>query len=225
MTALSDAWAWLTSAINWQGPQGIGSRLIEHLGYSVGAVAIAAVIAVPLGWYVGHTGRFRSLAVGLTSGMRSVPTLGVITLFALALGVGLVPPMVALVVLAIPSLLAGAYAGFDAVDRHVIDAARSTGYTETQILTRVEIPLGLPILVGGIRAATLQVISTATLAAYVGAGGLGRFLFLGLNTRNDAMILGTSILVAALAICLELGLAGAQRLTIAEGVRALRAKE
>lgn len=121
-------------------------------------------------------------------------------------------------VLAIPSLLAGAYAGIDAIEPETRSAARAVGMTGWQVFTRVELPLGLPLLLGGVRAATLQVVSTATLAAYVGAGGLGRFLFLGLGTQDYPMLLGSSLLVVILAVVLEVALAGAQRIAIPSGV-------
>lgn len=218
MGEFADAWAWLTNAAHWAGHDGIAVRLGEHLTYTALAITLAAFVAVPLGWYVGHTGRLRGLALGITSGMRAVPTLGVITIFGLLAGVGLRAPLAALVVLAIPSLLAGAYAGIDAIEPETRSAARAVGMTGWQVFTRVELPLGLPLLLGGVRAATLQVVSTATLAAYVGAGGLGRFLFLGLGAQDYPMLLGSSLLVVILAVVLEVALAGAQRIAIPSGV-------
>ena len=126
-----------------------------------------------------------------------------VTLVGLVLGVGLIAPMVALVLLAVPSVLAGAYAGIEAIDPRTVDAARAMGMSEWQILTRVEMPLGLPLLIGGLRSATLQVVATATLAAYVGAGGLGRFLFLGLKTQDYPQMLAAALLVVVLALILE----------------------
>lgn len=126
-----------------------------------------------------------------------------VTIFALIFGIGLVAPLIALVLLAIPSVLAGAYAGVEAIDKRTVDAARAMGMSEWQILTKVEIPLGLPLLLGGLRSATLQVVATATLAAYVGAGGLGRFLFLGLKTQDYPQMLASALLVVALALIME----------------------
>lgn len=203
MNLLSEAIEWLSDPANQSGPDGIWARLLEHLWYTALIVAIAALIAIPLGYLVAHTGRGRGLVVVTSGAARALPTLGVITLIALWLGVGLLAPLIALVVLAIPSVLAGAYAGVEAVDRRTVDAARALGMSEWQILRQVEIPLGLPLLIGGLRAATLQVVATATLAAYVGAGGLGRFLFLGLKTQDYPMMLAASLLVVALALVLD----------------------
>ncbi|MFZ2748904.1 MAG: ABC transporter permease subunit, partial [Propioniciclava sp.] len=166
----------------------------------------------PAGWWVGHTGRLRGLAVSLSGGARALPTLGLVTLLGILFGIGLVGPMVAFVVLALPSVLAGAYSGVESADRQAVDGARASGMTELQVLLRVEVPLGLPLLVGGIRSAFLQVIATATLAAYVGAGGLGRFLFLGLKTQDYAQMLAASLLVVALALVVDVAFATIQRL-------------
>ena len=202
MGYLTAAWEWILAHL--LGPEGVLLRLQEHLAYSVVAVAIAAVVAVPLGWLVGHTGRGRGFVVVTSGAARALPTLGVLTLAGLALGIGLAAPLLALVVLAFPSILAGAYAGVEAIPPATVDAARAMGNSELQILTRVEIPLGLPLLLGGLRSAMLQVVATATLAAYTGAGGLGRFLFLGLKTQDYAQMLGSAILVVLLAVVLDL---------------------
>lgn len=217
-----DALAWLTDPAHWPGADGLGVRLTEHLAYSLVGVALACVVAVPAGWWVGHTRRGRGLAVGLAGAARALPTLGLVTLLGIALGIGLVGPMVAFVVLALPSVLAGAYAGVESVDPVAVDAARASGMTEAQVLTRVEIPLGLPLLVGGIRSAFLQVIATATLAAYVGAGGLGRPLFLGLKTQDYAQMLASSILVVALALVCDVSFSVLQRVATPVGVRLTR---
>lgn len=219
MNHLADAWAWILDPTHWGGPDGIPARLGEHLAYTFTAVVLAALVAVPLGLLIGHTGRGRGLAVGSSSAARAVPTLGLITLLALVWGVGLRAPMVAFVVLAIPSILAAAYAGVEAVDPQVRDAARAVGMTGRQVLTSVELPLALPMLWGGIRAGTLQVVATATLAAYVGAGGLGRYLFRGLKTQDYAQMLAAALLVVVLAVALELVLGLAQRMVVPRGVR------
>lgn len=212
MNFVREALAWIGDPAHLHGPQGWPSHLAEHLWYTVLAVLLAGLVAIPLGWLVGHTGRGRNLAVQLSGIARALPSLGLVTLFGLWLGVGLQAPMIALVLLAIPSVLAGAYAGIESVDPRAVDAARAQGMTEWQVLRLVEIPLGLPLLVGGIRSATLQVVSTATLAAYVGAGGLGRDLFLGLKTQDYPQMLAASLLVLGLAVALELLFELAERL-------------
>jgi len=210
---------WASTSIN-----PIGLRLAEHLWYTLLALVITVVIAVPIGFAIGHTGRGRSIAVSVSGGARALPTLGVLTLLALLLGIGLQAPIISFVILAIPSVLAGAYSGFEAVDRRTIDAARAVGMTEWQIMTQVELPLGLPLLIGGIRAAALQIVATATLAAYVGAGGLGTFIFLGLGDQDYVEIAAGSILVVALAILLEILFSILQRIVVPAGVRAGRTK-
>lgn len=203
MNYITEAIAWILDPANASGSDGVWARSAEHLWYTLLAVAAACVIAIPLGYLVGHTRRGRGLVVVSSGAARALPTLGVVTLVGLVLGIGLVAPLVALVLLAVPSVLAGAYAGLEAIDPRTVDAARAMGMSEWQVLTRVEIPLGLPLLLGGIRSATLQVIATATLAAYVGAGGLGRFLFLGLKTQDYPQMLAAALLVVLIALILE----------------------
>lgn len=221
MNYFADALAWIVDPAHLHGSNGILARSAEHLWYTLLAVALACLVAIPAGWYVGHTGRGRSFAVGLSGAVRAVPTLGLITLFGILLGIGLTGPMLAFVVLAIPSILAGAYAGVEAIDPAVLDAARASGMTEWQVLRQVEIPLGLPLTVAGVRSAALQVVATATLAAYVGAGGLGRYLFLGLKTQDYAQMLAGSLLVVALALISEAVFSTVQRFTTPAGLRTL----
>ena len=195
----TSAWDYLVDPANWQGPTGIGARILQHLWYSLLAVAGAAVIAVPIGLAIGHFRRGEIVVVGAVNALRSLPTLGVLTLLVLLLGLGLAPPILALVLLGIPPLLAGAYAGVANVDRQVVDAAEAMGMTTRQVLLRVEVPNALPLILGGLRSATLQVIATATVAAYVNLGGLGRYIFDGLALRSYDRVLVGALLVAALA--------------------------
>lgn len=225
MNLFLDAIAWILDPVNWTGPGSIPIRVEQHILISAVVLVIAAAIALPLGGIVGHTGRGKDVAVSISGGLRALPTLGVLTLFGIWIGIGLSAPIIALVILAIPPLLAGAYAGFESVDRRTIDAARSMGMREDQIVGKVELPLGMPILVGGIRSATLQIIATATLAAYVADFGLGRFIFEGLKTRNYAEMLGGSILVILLALVVDGAFALTQRFVVPAGVRATRAGE
>lgn len=199
----TSAWDYLVGPANWQGPTGIGARILQHLWYSLLAVAGAAVIAVPIGLAIGHFRRGEIVVVGAVNALRSLPTLGVLTLLVLLLGLGLVPPILALVLLGIPPLLAGAYAGVANVDRQVVDAAEAMGMTTRQVLLRVEVPNALPLILGGLRSATLQVIATATVAAYVNLGGLGRYIFDGLALRSYDRVLVGALLVAALALIVD----------------------
>jgi osmoprotectant transport system permease protein len=220
MNLFADAIAWILDPAHWGGPDGIETRTIEHIAISLLVVGIATVIAVPIGYLIGHTGKGRGVVVALAGAVRALPTLGLLILLALNLGIGLQAPILALVVLAVPSILAGAYAGFDAVDRRIIDAARAVGMTEMQIVMKVEIPLGLPLLMGGLRSAVLQVIATATLADYVGGGGLGSFIFHGLQTGNYPEMLAGSIVVVILAIIFEIIFSLLQRAVVPAGVAA-----
>lgn len=211
MSLFTDALAWIGDGSHWGGPGGIDTRLLQHLWVTFAAVGIAAALALPLGMAIGHTGRGRLVVVGLAGAVRAVPTLGLLTLLGLWLGIGLQAPLLALVALALPSLLAGAYAGVESADRGAVDAARAIGMSEWQLLWRVEIPLGADVLIGGIRAATLQVVATATLAAYISDTGLGRYLFAGLKSRDYPQMLAGALLVAALVLVLDVALAALQR--------------
>ena len=215
---------WILDPGHYGGANGIDTRVVEHLIISLGVVVVASAIAVPIGYLVGHTGRGRALTVALSGGVRALPTLGLMIILALALGIGLEAPFIAFVVLAIPSVLAGAYSGFEAIDRATIDAARAVGMTQWQVVAKVEIPLGLPLLIGGLRAASLQVIATVTLADYVGAGGLGHFIFLGLKTNDYPQMLAGSIVVILLALLSEAFFSVLQRLVVPAGVSAGSAK-
>lgn len=224
MNYFGSAFAFILDPVNWSASAAnpIGSRLGEHLWYTLLALVISAAIALPIGLLIGHTGRGRQAAVLISGGARALPTLGVITLLAVLIGIGLRAPLIAFVILAIPSILAGAYSGLEAVDRKTIDAARAMGMTEWQILRQVEVPLGLPLIIGGLRSATLQIVATATLAYYVGAEGLGSFIFLGLGTNDYPTTLVGAILVVALAVVLEIVYSIIQRLVVPAGVRAIR---
>ncbi|GAA3864375.1 ABC transporter permease [Leifsonia kafniensis] len=225
MNYFAEALAWLADPAHYIGPNGIPTRLAEHILFTVVTILIASAIAIPIGFAIGHTGRGRGIAVSVSGGFRAIPTLGLLTLVALWVGIGLEAPYVALTILAIPPILAGAYSSFEAVDRRTIDAARAVGMSEMQIVRKVEIPLGLPLLIGGIRSATLQVVATATLAAYVANFGLGRFLFEGTKTNNYAEMLGGSIIVILLALACEGLLALTQRLVVPRGVAAGRPRD
>lgn len=215
---------WLTSASSWSGSTGIGTRLWEHLLYSGIVMALTCVIAVPLGLYIGHSGR-AGWAVTLANAARAIPTLGL--LFAMALWLGpqirsqlafVIPSIIVLVLLAIPPVLSGAYAGVASVEPAARDAAKGVGMRPLQVLTRVEIPCALPLLISGIRAATLQVIATATIAAYVGLGGLGRFLIDGLAAGNYVVTAGGALLVAVLALVIDALLALLERAVVSPGL-------
>ena len=212
---------WLFDPANWTGSGGIPARLVEHLGYVALAMIIALVIALPVGAWVGHTGRGGFLVVGSANALRALPTLGVLILLVTPFGLSIIGPLIALVVLAVPPLLAGTYAGVSNVDPAVVDAARGMGMRGGEVLWRVELPNALPLIIGGVRSAVLQVISTATIAAYVGLGGLGRYIFDGLAQRDFPQMIGGSLLVALLAIVVDLLLVALQKVIVSPGLQAV----
>ncbi|MFE1663949.1 ABC transporter permease [Microbacterium sp. P02] len=234
MNLFVDAILWIFSPANWQpgaqSPLPLQDRITEHLFFTVIAVLIAAAIALPAGFYIGHTGRGRQFVIGFTGAMRALPTLGVLFFLTMLIGSAVRGnsgvfwgAMIALTILAIPSILAGAYAGLESVSRQTIDAARANGMTEMQILLRVEIPLALPLIIGGIRAGVLQVIATAVIASYAGLGGLGRVISSGIGLNDYDRILGGAILVTVLALVVDGIFALVQRLTRVPGDDAGRA--
>jgi osmoprotectant transport system permease protein len=215
-----NVFSYLGDPAHWTGAQGIPQRLVEHLGYTALTLLIALVIAIPIGAWIGHTGRGGFLVVGLANGLRALPTLGLLVLIVGATGLGLLGPITALVILAVPPILAGTYAGVRNVDSAVVDAARGMGMRGREVLFGVELPNALPLIIGGIRSAVLQVISTAAIAAYVALGGLGRFIVDGLAIRDFPQMIAGSVLGAVLAIIADLLLAGLQRLLVSPGLRA-----
>ncbi|MDT9701095.1 ABC transporter permease [Streptomyces sp. P17] len=202
---------WLTSGEQWTGPDGIGQRLTEHLQYSLLATLIAAAIGLPLGLLIGHTGKGAFLAINLASFGRALPTVGLVVLVFLASGLSMTPVYVALVALAVPAIVTNTYAGMTAVDPDVKDAAKGQGMRGHQVLFQVELPLALPLIMTGLRLALIQVVATATIAAYVSFGGLGRYVFDGLAQRDLVQVLGGAVLVAVIAVALDLSLAALQR--------------
>ena len=213
---------WLTDPANWSGPMGIPIRLVEHLEYTGLALLFAFIIGFPLGAIVGHTGRGGFLLVGLANYLRALPSVGLLVLAFLAIGFGLLPPILALIILAVPPILAGTYSGIAAVDRSVVDAARGVGMRWYQILFSVEVPNGLPLILGGIRSAALQVVATATIAAQVALGGLGRFIIDGNaehNLTGYAQMAAGAVLVAVLALLVDGAFALVQRSAVSPGLR------
>lgn len=203
----------------------IVTRLGEHLQYSLVALVLACLIGIPLGLFVGHTGRGRFAVVNVVNGARSLPTLGL--LYALVLWIGpklsgdaawYVPALIVLVVLAIPPVLAGTYAGIDEVDAAARDAAKGMGMTGGQVLREVELPCAMPLIWSGVRSALLQIVATATIAATVGLGGLGRFLIDGQAQKDYPQMAAGAVLVALLAIVLDAVLALVQRFTLSRGL-------
>ncbi|MGA7204277.1 MAG: ABC transporter permease [Specibacter sp.] len=215
---------WLLDPANWQGPAGVPVRVAEHLGYSGLILLISLAIAVPIGLFVGHTGRGRVVVVSLAGLLRALPTLGVMTLFALMATstLSLMPAVWALVLLAVPPILTGTYAGIAAVDREIVDAARGVGMTEWQLLFRVEVPNGLSVMLGGFRSAVLQVVATVAVVAFISLGGLGRYIIDGLAVQDYGQVLGGAVIIAAVAIVIDGVLALIQRVAVSPGLKDVR---
>ena len=220
---LLDVVGWFADAGNWAGSDGMLLRLGEHLWITLRVVLVACLVAVPLGLAVGHTGRGGVGLVGLANAMRALPTLGLVTFLFLLYPSGELSTLIALVVLAVPPVLAGTYAGVQSIEPQVLDAARGMGMTGLQRLVQAELPGSLPLLVGGVRSAVLQVVATTVVAAYVGVGGLGDPLLVGLAIRDYTQVVAVAILTAALAVMLDLLLAAVQRMVVPRGLRLARA--
>lgn len=204
---IADIWTWLTTSAHWTGTDGIWQRTVEHIEYTVIAVAIAAVIALPIGALIGHTGRGTGVVAGIANALRALPSLGLLVMLALwalgtlPVGIALQAASIAvLVLLAVPPILTSTYAGVAAVDPAARDAAAGMGMSGRQVLLRVEAPIALPLVFSGLRSAYLQAVATATIAAFVSLGGLGRYVIDGLAQHDYPKMAAGSVLVAVLAL-------------------------
>lgn len=214
MSFLADLWQWFTAAEQWSGPGGIPARTVEHVQLSLLAMVAAAIPALSIGVALGHVRRGGSIAAIAANMGRAVPSFGVLVLMIEFLGIGAGPTFVALVLLAVPPMLTNAYVGVAEVDDDVRDSARGMGMTGWQRLWRAEVPLAAPLIMAGVRTAAVTVVATASLAAIVAWGGLGRFVVDGIAQRDEAETVGGAVLVAALAIGTEALLAGLERLVV-----------
>jgi osmoprotectant transport system permease protein len=218
MNVVNEVIAWLTDPAQWSGPDGIPVRTLQHLWYSVLATVIAAAIALPIGVYIGHTGRGATFAVNLTNLGRAIPSLGIIILMFTVFGFGVAPVLITLFALAIPPIVTNSYIGVRSVDPDVRQAAEGMGMRGRQVLWQVELPMAMPLIMAGIRTSAVQVVATATLAAFVGLGGLGRYLIDGLAQRDLAEVVGGAILVAVLSLLTELVLGRVQTMVVSKGL-------
>jgi osmoprotectant transport system permease protein len=223
VNAVGQAVEWLNDPLNWTNPDGILDRLGEHLRISAAAVLIGCAIAWPLGIWLGHLGRGGGLVVLVSNVTLAVPTLALLAIFPLTfIGFGSPAIILALAVFAIPPLLANAHTGLREVDPEVREAARGMGLSGWQVLTRVELPLAIPYLAAGFRTAAVQVVATATLASFVGGGGLGQIIQEGFGktiASGGGEILAGGLLVALFALAVELLFAGVQRLVTPPALR------
>ena len=220
MSIFEEVVRWFLDPAHWDGTFGIPNRLWEHVQMSFLATLTAAVLALPVGVLLGHYGRFGNLAINVSNVGRALPSFGILVLAVPLFGIGAAPAFIALVALAIPPIVTNSYVGMRDGDPELKEAARGLGMREHVALLRVEMPVALPVIMAGIRTAGVQVVATATLAAVVAWGGLGRFIVDGFAQRDDVQIFAGAILVAALAMVAELALAGLQWLATPRPMRA-----
>ncbi|MET9080502.1 ABC transporter permease [Streptomyces sp. NPDC004237] len=219
MNVLNFVHAFFSDSSHWHGYDGIPTRLWEHIQYSLEALAYATAIGLPVGLVTGHYGRGgNTLALIATAG-RALPSFGLLVLMFIWLGFGMLPVMIPLVILAVPPILVTTYEAMRSVDPSPVDAARGMGMPEARVLFQVELPVALPLILSGLRSAAIQIVSTATIAAYVSLGGLGRYIIDGLYQKNYEKVVGGATLVAAMALA-TLGIFWAiARVTVSPGVR------
>ncbi|MDQ4129494.1 MAG: ABC transporter permease [Actinomycetota bacterium] len=219
MRFLGDVVSWFTTAEHWRGPAGIPHRLYEHVTMSLAATLTAAVVALTVGIVLGHLDRGGGLAISVSNVGRAIPSFAILVLAVQLFGIGAKPAFLALVALAIPPMVTNSFVGIRDVDADVRESARGMGMTGAQVLRRVELPMASPLIMAGVRTSAVQVVATATLAALVAWGGLGRYIIDGLNQRDYAQVFAGAVLVAALSLVTEMVLAGAQRLVVPAGLR------
>jgi osmoprotectant transport system permease protein len=227
MSALVALLRWLTDPVNWQGSHGIPIRVLEHIELSGLSVLAALVIAMPIALYLGHTGRAGFIAINVANIGRALPSLallafGLVIAISLGLGLGFWPTVFALVPLAIPPILTNSYVAIREVDRDIVDAARGMGLSEGQILRSIEVPLGLPLMLAGIRTAAVNVVAPATHGALVAGGALGRFIVDGLALQEYDQLMAGALLVALLAVVTEVSFGALERATVPPGMAAIR---
>lgn len=210
-------WSWLTASSQWHGADGIPHRLVQHLYYSGVSLLAAAVIGLALGLLIGHTGRGGFLAITLANFARAIPTFGLI-LFIVVIEYSITPVLIALVALAVPPILVNTYEGIRGVDADAKDAARGMGMTGWGVLWHAELPMALPLILLGLRTSAIQVVATATIAAYPGFGGLGRYIIDGLARNDYQLVVGGTVLVVLLALIVQFVFAALRRVVISPGL-------
>jgi osmoprotectant transport system permease protein len=220
---------WFRDGSHWSGDDGVIHRLAEHVQISLVSLLIAAAIALPIGLVLGHMRRGGLIAINTSNVGRALPTLAVLILLVQIFGIGdppgplaflgSLPTLIALVALAIPPMLTNAYVGMTDVDPDVRESAEGMGMSGGQQLLRVELPIALPLIMAGVRTAAVAVVATATLAAYIGWGGLGRYIIDGLASQDNVEVFAGAVLVALLSVVVEFALAAVQHLVVSPGLR------
>lgn len=218
MDLLLGGFRWILDQAHWAGQDGIAARLLEHVSISAASVLVAILVALPIGLWIGHTGRLAFVAVNVANVGRAIPSYAVMAMIwpvslqiSPEYGLALIPTFTAMTLLAIPPILVNAWTGIREVDRDVVEAGRGMGLREREVLGRVEVPLAMPVILGGIRTAAVQVVATTTLGAVFGLGGLGRYLVDGIARREFDRLFAGVLLVAILAVLTELALGLVQR--------------
>lgn len=219
MTFIGEVLQWFLDGSHWQGDFGIPNRLFEHVSMSVESLAAAALIALPIGVALGHIGRGGNLAINVSNVGRAVPSFALLVIAVQLVGIGFWPAFIALVALGVPPIVTNSYIGMREVDADVREAARGMGMRERAILWRVELPIASPLIMAGVRTSAVNIVATATLAALVAWGGLGRFIVDGLAQRDTVQLFSGALLVALLSIAVELSLTALQRITTPIGLR------
>lgn len=214
-----DVGRWFANPAHWQGVNGIPNRLGEHLLMSAGAILAAAVIALPIGILLGHYGRGGGLAINVSNIGRAVPSFAILVIAVQVVGIGARPAFIALVALGAPPILTNTYVGLREVNKDLREAARGLGMTGGQVLRRVELPLAMPLIMSGIRTSAVQVVATATLAAAVAWGGLGRYIIDGFSTQDKVQVFAGAVLVGLVATLVERVLGGIQGAVTPAGSR------
>jgi osmoprotectant transport system permease protein len=225
MEFLAEVWAWYVDPANWSGRNGIPLHLWEHLSLSAASLLAGIALALPIGLFIGHTGRGARAVVAISNIGRAVPSLGwlgiaypITTGLLGRAGIGFWPAFIGLVALAIPPIVTNTFTGIREVDSDLREAARGMGMREMQLLARVEVPVALPVILAGIRVSAVAVVATATLAALVGGGTLGSYILQGLALSDEVRVFAAAVLVALLAVATELSFAWLQRRTLSPGL-------
>ena len=225
MEFLGDVVAWFTDGSNWSGEDGMPHRLWEHTVMCILSLVSAAAVALPIGMLIGHTGRGGALAINIANLGRAIPSFAIIVLAAQYLEeIGAKPAYIALVALAIPPMVTNTLTAIEGVDPEVKESALGMGLTGRQVLARVEVPMGMPLIMAGVRTSGVQIVATATLAALVGWGGLGRYIIDGLATRDFVEVFAGAFAVAVMSIVAEVGLGALQARLVPKGLRLERGR-
>jgi osmoprotectant transport system permease protein len=216
---------WFSDPANWEGARGVPTLVGQHLAYTAIALLVAGLIGVPIGLYVGHTGKGTFLIAGAANALRALPTLGLLVLLVMVIAPVVAsdlaftaPSLIVLVLLAVPPVMTGAYAGVRGADPAAVDAAVGMGYRPLRVLFGVQVPCAMPLILSGFRSATLQVVSTATIAAYVSLGGLGRLIIDGRAQNDYDKMAAGAVLVALLALLTDLLIGLLARVLVSPGI-------